>query len=95
MDGHIGFVVVELHFHQARTLKEKRMLLRSLKDRLRNRFNVSLAELDGQDKWQWSRLGIVMINNDRRHIDRCLNHVREILDSHPLIALTAFELSYL
>jgi len=46
----IGLLTLEIHIPDARTLKDKRQVLRSLKDRLRSRFNVAIAELDHQDK---------------------------------------------
>ena len=56
-------------------MKEKRYVLKSLKDKVRNKFNVSVAELGGQDKWQTATLGFAMINNDNRHVDRCLSNI--------------------
>jgi len=56
----VGLLSIELHLAGARSLKDKRMVLRSLKDRLR-RFNVAVAELDHQDLWQRASLGVVSI----------------------------------
>ena len=56
------------------------MVLKSLKDRVRNQFNVSVCELDGQDKWQIATLGIAMIGNDKRHIDSCLQNILQLLE---------------
>jgi uncharacterized protein YlxP (DUF503 family) len=56
----VGLLSLELHVGGARSLKDKRMVLRSVKDRLR-RFNVAVAELDHQDVWQRAGLGIVTI----------------------------------
>lgn len=65
----IGFLALEIHIPDARSLKDKRQVLRSLKDRLRANFNVAVAELDYQDLWQRSRVGVVSLSGDGRHLE--------------------------
>jgi len=77
---HLGVLLVSIHIPAAQSLKEKRFVLKSLKDRVRKKFNVSVAELDGQDKWQVSTLGFTMINNDHRHVDSCLQNILSFLE---------------
>lgn len=72
---HLGVLSVSVHIPAARSLKQKRAVLKSLKDRVRGKFNVSVAELDGQDKWQVATLGFAMINSDNRHVDSCLANI--------------------
>ena len=72
---HIGVLSIAVHIPGAQSLKDKRHVLKSLKDRVRNKFNVSVAELDGQDKWQVSTLGFAMISSDNRYIDSCLSNI--------------------
>ena len=50
-------------------------------DRVKSRFNVSIAEVGSNDKWQKIELGISTVGNDRRHIDSSLNHILSLLDS--------------
>jgi len=71
----IGLLTLEIHIPDARSLKDKRQVLRSLKDRLRGRFNVAVAELDHQDTWQRSQVGIVSISNDAAHLEQSLQAV--------------------
>ena len=78
---HLGVLLVSIHIPAAQSLKQKRFVLKSLKDKVRRKFNVSVAELDGQDKWQVSTLGFAMINSDHRHIDSCLQHILSSLES--------------
>jgi uncharacterized protein YlxP (DUF503 family) len=87
----IGLLTLELHFPGARSLKDKRQALRSLETRIRNRFNVSIAEVEHQDLWQRSRLAVVSVNTSHVHLESTLNSVageagsaRDILlvDSH-------------
>jgi uncharacterized protein YlxP (DUF503 family) len=71
----IGLVTLELHFPGARSLKDKRQALRSLETRLRNRFNVSVAEVAYQDLWQRARLAVVSVNTDHVHLEATLRSV--------------------
>jgi uncharacterized protein YlxP (DUF503 family) len=71
----IGLLTLELHFPGARSLKDKRQALRSLETRIRNRHNVSLAEVEYQDLWQRSRLAVVGVNTDHAHLEAALGAV--------------------
>ena len=71
----IGLLHLEFFLPYAHSLKDKRMLLRSLKDRLRTRFNVAVAELDFHDKWQRAAVGIVTLNRQRAFVEQVLNKV--------------------
>lgn len=79
---HIGILYVDLHIPSAQSLKDKRMVLKSIKDRVRNKFNVSISELDGQDKWQVATLGFAMIGNDQQYIDSCLQNILQFMEHH-------------
>jgi uncharacterized protein YlxP (DUF503 family) len=89
----VGLLSVEMFIPHAQSLKEKRMVLRSVKDRLK-KLNVSVAEVEHQNVWQRAGLGIVTIGNGRAHVDEVLAAaVDEIERSHPgLIARTSTEL---
>jgi uncharacterized protein YlxP (DUF503 family) len=71
----IGLLTLELHFPGARSLKDKRQALRSLEQRIRNRFNVSIAEVEHQDLWQRARLAVVAVNTDHTHLESTLASV--------------------
>jgi uncharacterized protein len=73
----IGLLTLEIHIPDAHSLKEKRQVLRSLKERLRARFNVAVAELDHLDTWQRSQIGIASLSNDAVHLERSLRQVLE------------------
>ena len=77
----IGVCTIELRIHGGRSLKEKRRVLRSVKDRIRNRFNVSIAEVGYQDKWQRALLGFVAVSNDRSHVTGLLESVVSAVES--------------
>jgi uncharacterized protein len=71
----IGLLTLELHFPGARSLKDKRQALRSLETRVRNRHNVSIAEVEHQDLWQRARLAVVGVNTDLGHLESTLSAV--------------------
>ncbi|MBI4456333.1 MAG: DUF503 domain-containing protein [Acidobacteria bacterium] len=62
----IAFCTLEIYLSYAQSLKEKRMVLRKLQDRLRAKFNFSLSEIDHQDLWQRALIGAVSISGDRQ-----------------------------
>ena len=71
----IGLLTLEIHISDARSLKDKRQVLRSLKDRLRAHFNVAVSELDHQDVWQRSRVGVVSISGDGKHLEESMSAI--------------------
>jgi uncharacterized protein YlxP (DUF503 family) len=71
----IGLLTLQIHIPDAQSLKDKRQILRSLKDRLRGHFNVAVAELDHQDLWQRSVIGVVGISSDERHLEQSMAEV--------------------
>ena len=70
----IGVLTLDLFFPHARSLKDKRRVLHGFKDRLR-RYNVALAEVDFQDKWQRTLLGISTLNSQQTVVEEVLGHV--------------------
>jgi len=78
----IGVLLVEIHFPQARSLKDKRRELAGLKDRLKNRFNAAVAEVDFHEMWQRTAIGIATLNRDRAVVDRTLDAVLRDLEGH-------------
>jgi uncharacterized protein YlxP (DUF503 family) len=76
----VGLLTLELHIPDAQSLKDKRQVLRSLKDKLRREFNVAVAELDHQDTWQRSVVGVVTISNEEKHVAEVLQKVLDEAD---------------
>jgi len=87
----IGLLRVELHLPQALSLKDKRSILKSLKDRLRGRFNVAVAELETNEKWQRASLGITTVGPDRQIVESCLRQVVDSLRANRFIELIRVE----
>lgn len=75
----IGVLRVYFRIHAAGSLKEKRMVLKSVKGRLASRFNVSVAEIGSQDKWQLGELGIATVGTDTRFVNSVVDNVKNFL----------------
>ena len=73
----VGLLTLEIYIPDSHSLKDKRQVLRSLKDRLRGRYNIAVAELDYHDNWQRAQVGIVSISNNAAHLEQSL---RAVLD---------------
>jgi len=71
----VGLLTLELHFPGARSLKDKRQVLRGLQARIRKQFNVSVAEVEFQDLRQRARLAVVAVNTDHVHLESTLQAV--------------------
>lgn len=71
----IAFLTLELRIEGAHSLKDKRQVLRSLKDRLRAQFNVAVAELDHTDLWQRATVGVVSVSDSRAYLDGLMRSV--------------------
>jgi uncharacterized protein YlxP (DUF503 family) len=71
----IALLTLELHIEAAQSLKDKRRVLRSLKDRLRSSFNVSVAELDASSLWNRATVGVAAISDSRDYLDGLMKNV--------------------
>ena len=80
----VGSLRVRLLVRESRSLKDKRQVVRSIKDRLRNSFNVSVAEVEAQDHRQLAVLGMAMVSNEARPIRTAFQEIVQALKSHPV-----------
>jgi len=76
----VKVLTVDLLIPGSSSLKEKRFVLKSLKERLRSRFNVSVAEVDYQDKWQRTMLAVAIVGSDRESVDGTCSQVRRFVE---------------
>jgi uncharacterized protein YlxP (DUF503 family) len=83
---HVGVARVALHLAENSSLKGKRMVVKSVVQRVRNRFNVAIAEIDTQDAWEVITLGIVGVSDDPRHTNEMLSKVIDFIESERLDA---------
>jgi uncharacterized protein YlxP (DUF503 family) len=79
----VGIVRIELHIPAATSLKEKRSVVRSLKDRIRQRAQAAVAEVDHQDLWQRTALGVAVVSGEVRQVHELLQTVRHLVESTP------------
>jgi len=91
----IAVLKVDLYIHGASSLKDKRTVIRGIKDRIGKKFNVSIAELDFQDKWQRAQIGIVQIGNDFNYVEKNMNTIFKILDSNDFAEMMEHSLEFL
>jgi uncharacterized protein len=84
----VGVLTLELRLENSHSLKEKRHVVESLKTRLRNKFNVAVAEIDYQDLWQRAALAAVTVSSDHVHAGKVLESVE-----HEAAALLGGELA--
>jgi uncharacterized protein YlxP (DUF503 family) len=76
----VGIVRIELHLPGATSLKDKRAVVRALKDRIRN-ISAAVAEVEHQDLWQRATLGVSVVSGERRQVDTMLQKVRSLVES--------------
>jgi uncharacterized protein YlxP (DUF503 family) len=88
----VATLQVRLLLREARSLKDKRQVIKSIKDRLRNYFNVSVAEVDELDNRQLAVLGMAMVSTEAHHLKQVMGQILEALRSHPVAELIAHEL---
>jgi uncharacterized protein len=89
---HVGTLRVRLILRQSRSLKDKRQVVHSIKDRLRNGFNISVAEVDLLDDRQQAILGIAMVSKETAHLQGALQEILNALRAHPVAELAEHEI---
>ncbi len=91
----VGLCTVELYIPDGHSLKAKRQILTSLKDRLHNRFNLSVAEVDEQELWQKAVLGIACVANKGAHVNSVLDQAMNLIRSVPTIEVVRSQIELL
>jgi uncharacterized protein YlxP (DUF503 family) len=88
----VGTLRVRLLIRSARSLKDKRQVIKSIKDRLRNEFNISIAEIEAQDSPQLAVLGMAMVSNEAHAVKQTLGKIVEALKSDQVAEFLEHEL---
>lgn len=91
----VAVLTVDLYLPGSASLKDKRAILRKLKDRLAHKFNISIAEVDYQDKWQRARLGIAQVSNDYKLLEKSMNTILNVIDENDGSEVMEHSLEYL
>ncbi len=92
---HIAALQVELEITDGLTLKDKRHVIRSLLDRVRNRFNVGAAEVGNNDSVRYATLAAVGVANERAFLDRMMAKIGDLIESEPRVVVLGQQLEYL
>ncbi len=87
----VGTLRLKLIIRDATSLKDKRRVLKSIKDVIRNRHNVSVAEVAAHDSHQQAVLGVAMVGSDAQYVDGGLAKVVDLVRAHPIAQLVDYE----
>jgi len=88
----VGICTIELYLPDNGSLKDKRQVLKSLKDRLKRRFNVSIAEVDDQDLWQKTVVGVACVGNRKDYVNEVLDKVIGAIRGTPRVEIIDYRL---
>ena len=91
----MGVATVDLYIHGVQSLKEKRGVVRRVVDRVRNRFSISVAEVDNLDLHQKATIGMAIVTNDRRLADSTLNKALSFVEDMHLAEVVRADLEIL
>jgi uncharacterized protein len=90
----IGVCRVELHLSDRHSLKEKRQVVKSLKDRIRREFNVSIAEVGDQDLWQRAVVAAACVGTDRAYVNGVLDQLLRMVEREDGVEIVRSELEF-
>jgi len=76
----VGLLTMDIHIPDSGSLKSKRFVLKSIKDRVHNRFNVSIAEVGSNDLWQRTQMGVAVVSNQGAHAHSVLEKVAALVE---------------
>lgn len=88
----VGVLTVELFLPNNGSLKDKRQVVKSLKQRVKNKFNVSIAEVGEQDLWQKSVLGVACVGTDTAFVNQVLDSVMNVIQGTPLVQVVDYRM---
>ena len=91
----VGVCTVELFISGSQSLKDKRQVIHGLRDRLRGKFNLSVAEVDGQDFWQKAVIGMACVSNESSHANQVLEQALNLIKSMPAVEVIRSQLELL
>lgn len=91
----IGTGKIYLYANWVRSLKEKRMIVKSITDKVKNKFNISIAEVDNLDMHQSIVIGIACVSNSAKHSNRCIQNVIEYIEQNTEAVIEKIEIEIL
>lgn len=90
----VGLLTITVAIPGANSLKDKRQVVKSLLENVRNKFNVSAAEVDDNDTWRRATLGVACISNDQGMANRILDKVEDYIEASPVISVVSVNLEF-
>jgi hypothetical protein len=91
----IGILQFEISIAEADSLKDKRRVVLSLKDRIRNSHNVSVAEVGALDEHRRAVIGVAMVSNDKKYVEGGLSKIVDMVRMIPAASLTDYQIDFL
>ena len=88
----LGCCSLKFFLHGNRSLKGKRRVIKSMRDRIKNKFNVSIAEVGDQDDWQKIHLGIAAVSSDSQYVEGQMNQIVDFIDHLHLAEMTDYKI---
>uniref|UniRef100_A0A7C3J6X2 DUF503 domain-containing protein n=1 Tax=candidate division WOR-3 bacterium TaxID=2052148 RepID=A0A7C3J6X2_UNCW3 len=82
---------IELFIKESQSLKDKRRVIKSLIERIKNRYNVSIAEVGDNDSYKKSTIGLALVSNDVKFNDRQVKEILDFIDANPLVMIIKSE----
>lgn len=87
----VSNMLINLTIYDALSLKDKRMVIKSLIERIKSRFNVSICEASDNDKWQVSNLGISFVSNESKYNEKIIEKIINFIDNDERVEITSIE----
>lgn len=91
----IGACRIKLHIFESYSLKDKRQVVKSLIERLKARYNISIAEIDDLDSWQTALIGFACVSNKTKHVQSVINNVIKFIDNDGRLEITGQDIEIL
>lgn len=91
----VGSCKLEIIIYESFSLKAKRHVIKSIIERLKSRFNISIAEVGENDKWQKSVIGFAAVSNSKKHADEVINKVINFIDEDERVEITNIDIELL
>ncbi len=90
----IGIAEVDLKLDGVRSLKEKRKIIKSIITRINQKFNLSVAEIEYQDKWQRSLLGLAVVGNDKSYLNQILDKAVDLIEEEGDVYIIEYKIYF-
>ncbi|MGC8659130.1 MAG: DUF503 domain-containing protein [Desulfomonilaceae bacterium] len=91
----VGIGLIKIMIHQSSSLKQKRQVVKSILGKVRSKFDVSIAEVDDNDKWQICSIGMAVVSNDSSHAHKMLETINEFVEKLYLAEVIGFSIEIL